>query len=207
MYSGGMSIVIRSYGSWISPPTSRSRTSGRDAVSSKPSRRICSIRTASWSSPRPRTSNASLDSAGRTSIDTLPSTSFSSRALICRLVTNLPSRPASGEVFTPNVIRRVGASTSSRGNGRGSAGSVRVSPIVTSGRPATLTMSPGPAASMSTRSMPCAVCRLVTVPLRVIVRPGSMAPAVSSGASRTTTIRWPVRISPFQIRPTAMRPT
>ena len=86
-------MVIRSYGSWTSPSTSRRRTSGRDAVSSKPSRRICSMRTASWSSPRPRTSNASLDSAGRTSIETLPRTSFSSRALIWRLVTYLPSRP------------------------------------------------------------------------------------------------------------------
>ena len=53
-----MSIVTRSYGSWVSPSISRSRTSGREAVNSKPSRRICSISTASWSSPRPRTSNA-----------------------------------------------------------------------------------------------------------------------------------------------------
>ena len=45
-------------------------------------------------------------------------------------------------MFTPNVIRSVGASTSRRGSGRGSAGSVIVSPIVTSGRPATDTMSP-----------------------------------------------------------------
>ena len=30
MYSGGMSIVIRSYGSWIAPSTSCRRTSGRD---------------------------------------------------------------------------------------------------------------------------------------------------------------------------------
>ena len=38
-------------------------------------------------------------------------------------------------MFTPNVIRSVGASTSRRGSGRGSPGSVSVSPIVTSGRP------------------------------------------------------------------------
>src|SRR6185503_2078402 len=48
-----MSTVIRSYGSWVWPSTSWSSTSGRETVSSKPSRRICSIRTASWSSPRP----------------------------------------------------------------------------------------------------------------------------------------------------------
>ena len=127
--------------------------------------------------------------------------------MIWRLVTYLPSRPASGEVLTPNVMRSVGASTSRRGSGRGSAGSVSVSPIVTSGSPATLTMSPGPASSMSTRSMPWAVCRLVTVPVRVTVRPGSTAPVVSSASSRTTTIRWPVRMVPFQMRPTAIRPT
>ena len=32
MYSGGMSTVIRSYGSWTSPPTSWSSTSGRETV-------------------------------------------------------------------------------------------------------------------------------------------------------------------------------
>ena len=109
-------------------------------------------------------------------METLPRTSFSRRALIWRLVTNLPSRPASGEVLTPKVMRRVGASTSRRGSGRGSPGSVSVSPMVTSGRPATLTMSPAVACSMSMRSMPLAVCRLVTVPLRLTVRPGSTEP-------------------------------
>ena len=34
MNSGGMSIVIRSYGSWTWPSTSRSSTSGRDTWSS-----------------------------------------------------------------------------------------------------------------------------------------------------------------------------
>ena len=100
----------------------------------------------------------------------------SRRALIWRDVTYLPSRPDKGEVFTPNVMRSVGASTSRRGSGRGSAGSVSVSPIVTSGSPATDTMSPGPASSMSTRSMPWAVWRLVTVPVRVTIRPGSIVP-------------------------------
>jgi hypothetical protein len=82
-----------------------------------------------------------------------------------------------------------------------------VSPIVTSGSPATLTISPGPASSMSTRSIPWAVWRLVTVPVSVTVRPGSIVPAVSSASSRTTLIRWPMRIVPFQMRPTAIRPT
>ena len=79
--------------------------------------------------------------------------------------------------------------------------------MVTSGRPATLTMSPGPASVMSTRSMPWAVWRLVTTPLSVTVRPGSTVPAVSSASSRTTVIRCPTRIRPFQMRPTAILPT
>ena len=37
-------------------------------------------------------------------IDTLPSTSCSRRCLRWREVRYLPSRPASGELFTPNVI-------------------------------------------------------------------------------------------------------
>ena len=60
-----MSTVIRSYGSCTSPSTSRSSTSGRDTCSSKPSRRICSISTANCSSPRPRTSNVSGDGGGQ----------------------------------------------------------------------------------------------------------------------------------------------
>ena len=149
----------------------------------------------------------SPDSVGWTSIETLPRTSFSRRALIWRDVTYLPSRPPSGEVLTPNVIDSVGASTSSRGSGRGSPGSVSVSPMVTSGRPATETISPGPASAMSMRSIPCAVWRLVTEPVNVIMRPGSISPAVSSASSRTTAMRWPTRMVPLRIRPTAMRPT
>src|SRR5919205_232567 len=97
MKSGGMSTVIRSYGSWISPATVRRITSGRLTVSSN------------------------------------------------------PSRPDSGEVLTPNVIRSVGASTSRRGSGRGSAGAVSVSPIVTSGSPATDTMSLDAVRGLETR--------------------------------------------------------
>ena len=163
--------------------------------------------TASWSSPRPRTSNVSGDAVGSTSMDTLPRTSRSRRALIWRLVRYLPSRPDSGEVLTPNVMRRVGSSTWSRASGRGSAGSVMVSPMVTSGMPATHTISPGPASSTSCRSMPRAVVSDVTLPLRVTVRPGSMEPSGDSSSARTTLMRWPIRMVPLRMRPTAMRPT
>ena len=110
-------------------------------------------------------------------------------------------------MFAPKVMLRVGASRSRRCIGRGSAGSVIVSPIVTSGMPAMATMSPGRASSMSTRSMPWAVVRLVTVPVRVMVRPGSIVPSVFSSSSRTIAIRPPIFTVPFQTRPTAIRPT
>ena len=48
-------------------------------------------------------------------------------------MTNLPDRPASGEVLTLKVIASTGSSTMSRGSGLGSAGAAKVSPISTSG--------------------------------------------------------------------------
>ena len=57
-------MVTRSTGSWSLPSTSRVTTSGLPTVSSKPSRRIISTSTASWSSPRPCTSHASGRSVG-----------------------------------------------------------------------------------------------------------------------------------------------
>ena len=52
----------------------------------------------------------------------------------------------------PIVIESDGSSTCVTGSGRGSSGSAIVSPIVTSGRPAIATISPGPASSAGTRS-------------------------------------------------------
>ena len=63
-----------------------------------------------------------------------------------------PRCPASGEVLMPMVIDSDGSSTVITGSGRGSSGSASVSPIVTSARPATAMISPGPASSASTRS-------------------------------------------------------
>ncbi len=58
-YSSGTSIVMCSIGSWTLPSTFLVTTCGLPTVSSKPSRRICSTRIASASSPRPWTSQAS----------------------------------------------------------------------------------------------------------------------------------------------------
>ncbi len=91
----------------------RVTTCGLPTVSSKPSRRIVSMRTASCSSPRPCTSQASGRSVVRTRRATLPTSSRSSRSFTMRAVSSLPSVPASGEVLMPIVIERLGSSTCS----------------------------------------------------------------------------------------------
>ena len=116
-----------------SPSISRVTTWGLPTVSSKPSRRIISTSTASCSSPRPCTSHASGRSVSSTRIETLPTSSWSSRLLTRRAVSFVPSWPASGDVLMPMVIDRLGSSTWISGSGRGSSGSASVSPIVTSG--------------------------------------------------------------------------
>ena len=63
-------------------------------------------------------------------------------AQIWRLVTNLPSWPASGEVLTWKFMVSVGSSTRSSGSASGFSGSAKVSPMATSSMPVTETMSP-----------------------------------------------------------------
>jgi hypothetical protein len=84
--------------------------------------------------------------------ETLPISSASRRARIWRAVSLSPSRPASGEVLTPIVTDSEGSSTVMTGSGRGSSTSASVSPIVTSGMPATAMISPADASGASTRS-------------------------------------------------------
>ena len=83
-------------------------TCGLPTVSSKPSRRIISTRTASCSSPRPCTSQVSGRSVGSTRMLTLPTSSASSRSFTSRAVSCVPSWPASGDVLMPIVIARLG---------------------------------------------------------------------------------------------------
>ena len=162
-YSSGASMVSRSIGSWILPSTSWVTTCGLPTVSSKPSRRICSTRIASASSPRPCTSQASGRSVGRIRSDTLPTSSASRRSLTRRAVTLPPlTRPTSGEVLVPMVIEIAGSSTWISGSAIGFSASARVSPMVISGMPATATMSPGPADSPGLRSRPSVTSSSVT---------------------------------------------
>ena len=96
-------------------------TSGLPTASSYPSRRIVSIRTERWSSPRPETMNESRSSVGSTRRATFDCSSRSSRSLRCRDVRNWPS-PVSGESLTVNSMLRVGSSTSIRGRATGRLG-------------------------------------------------------------------------------------
>ena len=82
---------------------------------------------------------------GSTRSDTLPTSSASSRLFTCRAVSFWPgrgSRPTSGDVLMPIVIEIAGSSTWMRSSATGFSGSASVSPIITSGMPATATMSP-----------------------------------------------------------------
>src|SRR5438132_1649173 len=106
------------------------------------------------SPPRPETLSTSGSSVSSTRSATLPCSSRYSRSRSWRLVTNLPSRPASGEVFTWKFIASVGSSTWIGGNPSGCSGSQSVMPMLTDSMPVTATMSPALASSTGTRSSP-----------------------------------------------------
>ena len=140
--SSATSITRSSTGSMRLPSISLVTISGLDTWSSKPSRRIISIRIASCSSPRPSTLNCSGVSVGSTWSETLPSSSLSSRSRRWREVTYWPSRPAIGEVLMPKIIDTVGSSTAIGGIAMRCSGSAIVSPMLMSSMPARQTMSP-----------------------------------------------------------------
>ncbi len=152
------------------------------------------MRIESCSSPRPSTFICSGVSVGSTRIDTLPSSSRSSRSLIWREVTYWPSRPAIGDVLTPKIIDTVGSSTAIGGSARRCSTSAIVSPIVMSSMPARQTMSPAAASVMSTRRRPSKAKSLVT--LVSWTRPSSLHTAIGS----------PTLTRPLKMRPMAMRP-
>ena len=129
------------------------RISGLPTASSKPSRRIISMRMASCSSPRPITLNVSGVSDA-TRIETFVSSSLSSRSRRFREVTNCPSLPAKGDVLTVNVMPMVGSSIWIGGIGLGVSTLVIVSPIVMPSTPAMASRSPGLAIVSSMRFRP-----------------------------------------------------
>ena len=128
--------------------------SGRLTISSKPSRRIISIRMPSCSSPRPSTLKESGEPVSCILSETLVSSSLSRRSRRLREVTNLPSRPANGPLLTLNWIAIVGSSIVIGGSGCGFSTSQKLSPIVMPGMPAMATISPIWVSSMSVRLRP-----------------------------------------------------
>ena len=148
------------------------------------------------SSPRPITSNTPSSSVSLTRSATLCCSSFCRRSQIWRLVTYLPSRPASGLVFTQKFMVSVGSSTLSIGSGAGLTGSVTVTPMPMSSMPLISTISPGPASCVCIRSRPWKVSTWLTRPLT----------ALPSGPSMTTTSIMGFSV-PWLMRPTPMRPT
>ena len=193
-YSSGTSIETRSTGSSTLPSTSRVTTRGFPMVSSNPSRRIISARTANCISPRPCTSHVSGCSVSRTRSETLPSSSRSRRSLIIRAVSFDPLRPASGLVFIATVTDRLGSSMTISGSGRGSSASAIVSPIVIPSIPATAMISPGPAESAATRSSPS------------VTRSSVSRTLVTSPSARHQATVVPRATSPSRTRQTASRP-
>ncbi len=153
--SSSTSITTVSYGSRRLPSSSsRNSTRGRLMPSSKPSRRMVSISTPSCNSPRPATSKLSLSSLSVTRMATFDSASRSSRSRIMRLVTLVPSRPASGLSLTAKRIDRVGGSIGWACSGSVTEGTAMVLDTVVVVRPAIETMSPALTSSTGTRSSP-----------------------------------------------------
>ena len=98
-------------------------------------------------------------------------------------------------MLIPTVIESDGSSTVITGSGRGSSGSASVSPIVTSGIPATAMISPGPASSASTRSSASVTYSSVTFAFSIVP---------SARHQATCCAR---RIVPWTTRHSASRPT
>ena len=170
-------------------------TSGRETASSNPSRRMVSMSTDKWSSPRPDTLYLSGVSPGSTRSATLKSSSRSRRSLILRVVTYLPSRPANGESLTWKVMLIVGSSTDRGVIASTFSGSQIVSEILSLSMPEIQTISPAAASSTSIRSRPrwLFTCRIL--PLRCL-------PSTS-----TIITCWFVRATPRVTRPIPMTPT
>ena len=121
--------------------------------SSKPSRRISSIRIPSWSSPLAYmvVFSGSLSDFSAFSV-TLLSVSYCRRSRTFAEDRIVPSFPERGPVFAPNSMHNVGGARGGVGMGAGTGLSflVSVSPTaISSGTPAIVTISPATAGSFS----------------------------------------------------------
>ena len=143
VYSSGTDRTTSSSGSSSCPLSPRlMMTSGLDTASSYPPRLMFSMSMERCSSPLPDTLKLSVESVSSTFSPTLTSSSLLSLSLMCLDVTNLPTLPANGDLFTMKYMERVGSSMWIISSGIGSAGSQIVSPMEISEIPDITTMSP-----------------------------------------------------------------
>ena len=171
-------------------------TRGRLTLNSNPSRRIVSIKIPNCNSPRPDTSNASLFSLWLTRRAIFVSASLNRRSPIIRDVNFLPDFPANGDVFTKNVIVRVGGSIGIAGIGVFTDGSHRVSDTVALENPAITTMSPADALSRDIFSTPR--CSMIFVIFAFSIN----SPFILIALTDCPTFTVPDSIFPVRIRPT-----
>ena len=109
-HSSGIFTTKVSIGSHFFPFISFIITFGFETKSSYPSLLIVSINTERCNSPRPETLNDSDEDVSSTLKLTFLSSSLYSLSLICLDVTNVPSLPANGPLFTLNIHETVGSS-------------------------------------------------------------------------------------------------
>ena len=114
-----------------------------------------------WNSPRPFTMKVSSRFFSIL-IETFFNASFWSLSQILALVTALPSRPASGEMFLQNIMETVGSSTVILGRAFLYSLLQIVSPMETSLTPESTTISPGSTDCTSLKTGPSYACRRVT---------------------------------------------
>mmetsp|Transcript_18830 Transcript_18830/g.44728 ORF Transcript_18830/g.44728 Transcript_18830/m.44728 type:complete len:388 (-) Transcript_18830:412-1575(-) len=188
--SSGSSMSTSSKGSWRAPSICCSMTLGGPTMSSYPSRRMFSMSTVRWSSPRPETCTVSASTVSSILRATLVSSSFSRRSLMTRMVSFLPTLPATADLLTPKVIDMVGCSTVIGSSGLGSLRSTTVSPMLKFSMPAKVTMSPAEASSTGVLPMASKAKSSVTLTLSTL-QPG---PALSPTCCA-------LRITPERMRP------
>ena len=153
-YSSGTLIVNSSIGSHLTPSISLKITCGWPTWSSYPSRRIVSISTERWSTPRPETIHLPSSSLFFTRRAKFLSSSFIKRSWIWREVTNLPSLPKNGESLMVNNILMVGSSIAIGGKASGFSKSQTVSPISNPSIPTNAQISPDETSVVFTRPRP-----------------------------------------------------
>ena len=193
--SSGRLIVSCSTGSHFTPSISLMITCGWPTCNSYPSRRIVSINTDKWSTPRPYTNHESAESVGTTRNARFLSNSFCKRSNIWREVTNLPSLPKNGELLIVKSIDMVGSSIAIVGNASGSFTSAIVSPISKPSIPITAQISPDWTEDTFVRPKPSNTS--TSLIFDFTIEPSRLHNITS----------WPSFSSPRWTRPTAIRPT